>query len=579
MNSYSGIIQKKIQVLKYVSFLRDVIMRQLLLGYSPGHGHATVQGGAGSRRSEGCSYLTTRYFYGGGGGGGHLALFSPYHIRRDVLRNRDVSGGASAGGSAGRGGTGQICQDEVHCSGHGSYSVQQQVCTCNAGHYGLNCAYKCNASITCLGHGQCSANGGCVCDPGYVGYRCEHRCNATRDCHGKGRCSVTGKCVCDSCFIDDCKLECSGNGDCIGKKCKCNACYLGTHCHSLCSGHGMCSNDSCVCEEGWKGAFCEVPKCPNDCSGNGICNSALLTCFCNPGWTGDDCSEPDCPGEPDCFNRGVCAVINETISKCVNCSAGWMGPACNDPCVHGFQEPMDSGFCKCDACWAGKGCDALCMGRGTCAQSGICDCFPLQGWRGDVCQIPGCPGIGLDCTGHGDCNSATHECTCNPGWAGVGCEIPDCPGAPNCYNRGYCNASIEPPQCQNCSKGWMGPACADPCQFGEQIPMDSGQCNCWPGYSGKGRILNVPLISFSLRNELFLALQVCVNVLCFVTLGYTHGDIDLFLNSFYCCPIFYPYVYEAITKLHFWILLLLLKSLFHHGVAFTSSGRPVSRKN
>ena len=34
----------------------------------------------------------------------------------------------------------------------------------------------------------------------------------------------------------------------------------------------------------------------------------------------------------------------------------------------------------------------------------------------------------------------------------------------------------------------MGPACADPCTFGEQVPMDSGQCKCWPGYSGKKKI-------------------------------------------------------------------------------------------
>ena len=178
-------------------------------------------------------------------------------------------------------------------------------------------------------------------------------------------------------------------------------------------------------------------------------------------------------------------MINGTISKCVNCSVGWLGPVCNDPCVHGVQEPMDSGFCKCDPCWVGNGCDSLCMGRGTCSNSGICDCDPLKGWRGDVCQIPGCPGVDVDCTGHGDCNSATHECLCNPGWAGLACDVPDCPGAPNCYNRGYCNASVDPPQCQNCSRGWMGPACTDPCKYGQQVPMDSGQCKCWPGYSGK----------------------------------------------------------------------------------------------
>ena len=63
-----------------------------------------------------------------------------------------------------------------------------------------------------------------------------------------------------------------------------------------------------------------------------------------------------------------------------------------------------------------------------CAQitNGACECD--VGWRGEVCDTPGCPGEGQDCSGHGLCNAATHECTCYPGWAGEGCGIPDCPG-------------------------------------------------------------------------------------------------------------------------------------------------------
>lgn len=35
---------------------------------------------------------------------------------------------------------------------------------------------------------------------------------------------------------------------------------------------------------------------------------------------------------------------------------------------------MDSGFCKCNFCWVGKGCDVLCMGWGMCFDNGICKC-------------------------------------------------------------------------------------------------------------------------------------------------------------------------------------------------------------
>lgn len=37
------------------------------------------------------------------------------------------------------------------------------------------------------------------------------------------------------------------------------------------------------------------------------------------------------------------------------------------------------------------------------------------------------------------------------------------------------------PMCTNCSAGVMGPACADPCVHGKQVPMDSGNCSCDPG--------------------------------------------------------------------------------------------------
>ena len=110
-----------------------------------------------------------------------------------------------------------------------------------------------------------------------------------------------------------------------------------------------------------------------------------------------------------------------------------MGPACNDPCTHGEQIPMDSGNCVCEPGWVGVGCNSECSEHGKVVK-GTCQCD--VGWRGTYCENPGCPGIGRDCTGHGECNSATHSCICMNGWTGDGCHIPDCPGNPNCANRG-----------------------------------------------------------------------------------------------------------------------------------------------
>lgn len=76
---------------------------------------------------------------------------------------------------------------------------------------------------------------------------------------------------------------------------------------------------------------------------------------------------------------------------------------------------MDSGNCVCDPCFAGRGCNVECNGYGTCLEN-KCRCDELTGWRGSLCEVPGCPGSnGKDCSGHGKCDSANHICICDPG--------------------------------------------------------------------------------------------------------------------------------------------------------------------
>ena len=75
---------------------------------------------------------------------------------------------------------------------------------------------------------------------------------------------------------------------------------------------------------------------------------------------------------------------------------------------------MNSGNCKCFACFSGRGCDMECSDHGKC-QGNKCVCHLTTGWRGSLCEVPGCPGVGKDCTGHGTCDSVNHKCICNPG--------------------------------------------------------------------------------------------------------------------------------------------------------------------
>ncbi|XP_072025321.1 uncharacterized protein [Amphiura filiformis] len=456
--------------------------------YFEGWGYTSTNGGDATRHSYSCGWSTC-YHYGGGGGGGRIRTYSPNDPHAVFTGRRRSSPGVGYNSNY-NGYAGTLCVAGNECSGHGIWDEPTQTCHCEAGFVGSNCQVPCDPDITCSNHGSCADQGSCVCDPGYVGYRCEYMCDSTTTCSGNGDCSPHGECLCNDCYHgEDCSVKCSGHGECMSGMCECDACYIGEYCHSECNHHGSCSNDTCNCDEIWRGEYCTIAGCPGedeDCSGNGICNAALHQCYCEPGWQGLDCTLPDCAGEPNCFDRGYCNV-SIIPHQCQNCEPGWMGIDCNETCLHGVQQPMDSGICVCDPCWTAKGCNVECSAHGHCdSDTATCMCDPLQGWRGAVCEIPGCPGFGTDCTGHGDCNSALHECTCYPGWTGVGCHIPDCPGHPDCNDRGFCNGTLETPACQNCSQGWMGPACADPCVNGIQTPMDSGYCNCTSGWTGVG---------------------------------------------------------------------------------------------
>ena len=116
-----------------------------------------------------------------------------------------------------------------------------------------------------------------------------------------------------------------------------------------CSGHGVCDlSRECICANDWTGSGCDVPVCPNDCNGYGICNgtTGVPFCLCDDHHFGVDCSYP-------CQNG---TVHNET---CV-CEKFFSGSPCDQECAGRgkimINDVEDQTTCECDSAWWGEFC-------------------------------------------------------------------------------------------------------------------------------------------------------------------------------------------------------------------------------
>ncbi|XP_041660176.1 tenascin-R isoform X3 [Cheilinus undulatus] len=150
-----------------------------------------------------------------------------------------------------------------------------------------------------------------------------------------------------------------------------------------CSGHGSFSFDlcGCICEEGWGGKNCSEPRCPDDCSGQGVCVEG--ECVCDRDFGGDNCSEPRCPS--DCSGRGLCidgeCVCEESFTG-EDCMMGRCLNDCSD------QGLCINGTCQCRPGYVGEDC-SLVYCANNCSKKGICKdgfCVCQDGYAGDDCN-------------------------------------------------------------------------------------------------------------------------------------------------------------------------------------------------
>ncbi|XP_029307714.1 N-acetylglucosamine-1-phosphodiester alpha-N-acetylglucosaminidase-like isoform X2 [Cottoperca gobio] len=119
--------------------------------------------------------------------------------------------------------------------------------------------------------------------------------------------------------------DCSGHGDCVAGRCRCQEDWQGAACDSLvcspaaCGPHGVCTTNGCVCDAGWRGENCSQE--------------------CLPGFYGDGCNQT-CV----CVNGGSCGAVH---GHCA-CPSGFHGNTCEQLCPLGSFGPSCAQECRCD---------------------------------------------------------------------------------------------------------------------------------------------------------------------------------------------------------------------------------------
>ena len=108
-------------------------------------------------------------------------------------------------------------------------------------------------------------------------------CAGMNDCSGHGVCGLSSTCECFAGWGASSDITTYRSPDCSARVCPAEISWgdlpaykshqIINHQLSECSDKGICDRQSgnCMCFEGYQGKACEKMKCPNACSGHGVC--------------------------------------------------------------------------------------------------------------------------------------------------------------------------------------------------------------------------------------------------------------------------------------------------------------------
>ncbi|KAL4460055.1 hypothetical protein ABPG73_001733 [Tetrahymena malaccensis] len=383
---------------------------------------------------------------------------------------------------------------QCDCRQNSSYSISDQMCTCNPGYFEKEgecqqCISKCNKCVsqnTCL---QCS--------PGYfifIDKTCVSKCpstfiannsNQSCECRPNSQLSVN-KCICNSGYFeigDNCQQCTSNCSQCVSSS-TCSKCISGYY--LLRDGFQLLSDESCV------------QKCPDtfikdNLNQSCICrpNSYLSAnkCSCNPGYfeVESNCSQ--------CTSNCIQCSTQTTCSQCqlgfylfvdgtciFNCPSTFILSDSNCICrPHSTLQKNVINTCICNDGYIDIGgtCEACtpncdqCVTQKTCNKCSSGYYLFIDGTCIKTCPQSFYPDLKNKCTCRPNSTLIKDICVCNIGFVDIGGDCKSCP-----QNCNQCESQYLCLVCQENYYLHVNGTCVSQCPATFNIDQAQKKCIC-----------------------------------------------------------------------------------------------------